>query len=139
MTTRKPAVRAPVSRRSAGRGRARGRTGAAPARGRGTASGGSNVTESARRAAMTSAKEAAREAVEQVAGLTGRDPEGVVGIERTDDGWAITVEVVETHRIPDSADILACYRVELTADGDLAGYHRIQRYARGHVDGRHRT
>ncbi|MCP2336319.1 hypothetical protein FHU30_001649 [Actinomadura rupiterrae] len=88
---------------------------------------------------MTSAQEAAEQAVAQVADLTGRDPESVVGLERLEDGWAVTVEVVEAHRIPDSADILACYRVELTGDGDLAGYRRTQRYSRGHVDGRHRT
>ncbi|MEV4255939.1 gas vesicle protein [Spirillospora sp. NPDC049652] len=91
-----------------------------------------------RRTAMK-AVEAAREAVEQLVGLTGRDAEGVVGVERSgDDGWIVTVEIVETHRIPDSADILACYRVELDADGDLVNYHRAHRYMRGHVDGRHR-
>ncbi|WP_211245791.1 gas vesicle protein GvpO [Actinomadura oligospora] len=86
-----------------------------------------------------SAVRAAEEAVAQIRLLTGREPEAVVGVERAGDGWAVTVELVETHRIPDSADILACYRVELAPDGDLAGYRRTQRYARGHVDGRHRT
>ncbi|RFU43050.1 gas vesicle protein [Actinomadura logoneensis] len=87
---------------------------------------------------MKSAVEAAKEAVEQLVALTGRESEGVVGVERSEDGWIVTVEIVETHRIPDSADILACYRVELDSDGDLTGYHRTHRYARGQVDGRHR-
>ncbi|MGH3931210.1 MAG: gas vesicle protein GvpO, partial [Pseudonocardiaceae bacterium] len=60
-----------------------------------------------------SAAEAARCAARQVAEFTGRDPEAVVAIERTDRGWRIGVEVVESRRIPDSADILAIYEAEL--------------------------
>ncbi|NED58632.1 gas vesicle protein, partial [Micromonospora aurantiaca] len=56
---------------------------------------------------MMSASEAAKRAVEHVTAMTGRSAESVVGIERAgDDGWRVTVEVVETRRIPDSADIL---------------------------------
>ncbi|MGH3941338.1 MAG: gas vesicle protein GvpO, partial [Pseudonocardiaceae bacterium] len=47
-----------------------------------------------------SAAEAARCAARQVAEFTGRDPETVVAIERTDRGWQIGVEVVESRRIP---------------------------------------
>ena len=53
--------------------------------------------------------EAARRAAQAVAELTSHDPEAVISIERCDEGWKIGVEVVETHRIPDSADILASY------------------------------
>lgn len=78
-----------------------------------------------------SVAQAARLAARQVAQLTGRVPEGVVSIERAETGWRIVVEVVETHRIPDSADILATYEAELDGDGDLAAYRRIRRYPRG--------
>jgi hypothetical protein len=75
--------------------------------------------------------QAARLAARQVAELTGRVPEGVVSIERVDDGWLIRVEVVESHRIPDSADILAIYEAELDGDGELTAYRRVRRYPRG--------
>jgi hypothetical protein len=77
------------------------------------------------------ARVAARLAGEHVTELTGREPEGVTSLERTDDGWRIGVEVVEARRIPDSTDILAVYRVELDADGDLVSYRRDDRYHRG--------
>ncbi|GAA2592695.1 hypothetical protein GCM10010411_27210 [Actinomadura fulvescens] len=83
---------------------------------------------------MISASEAAKHAVDHVTRLTGRDAEGVVGVERSDDGWQVAVEIVETHRIPDSADILAIYQTALDDGGDLVSYRRHRRYLRGQVD-----
>ncbi|GLW72859.1 hypothetical protein Kpho02_51580 [Kitasatospora phosalacinea] len=74
---------------------------------------------------------AARRAAAQVRAMTGRSPEGVTAVERTEDGWRIGIEVVESRRIPDSTDILALYRVDLAPDGDLLAYRRESRYHRG--------
>lgn len=73
----------------------------------------------------------ARRAMEQLAELTGKAPEGVTGVAKAESGWTVEVEVVETRRIPDSTDILATYEVEVDPDGELTGYRRIRRYARG--------
>ncbi|MFE1316330.1 gas vesicle protein GvpO [Kitasatospora phosalacinea] len=81
--------------------------------------------------ARIDAAEAARRAAVQVQAMTGRSPEGVTAVERTEDGWRIGIEVVESRRIPDSTDILALYRVDLGADGDLIAYRRESRYHRG--------
>lgn len=80
-----------------------------------------------------SAAEAVRRAAGQIAELSGRDPESVVAIERAEHGWWIGVEVVETRRIPDSADILAIYETELDSNGDLVSYRRVRRYSRGRL------
>lgn len=82
-----------------------------------------------------SAPTAARRAAEAVGELTGHDVETVISIEPFEDGWKIGVEVVETRRIPDSADILASYEVQLGSDGDLVSYQRTHRYARGQLYG----
>lgn len=80
----------------------------------------------------TTAMEAARSAAEQLAELTGREPECVVGIESVDhDGWHVDLEVVESRRIPDSTDVLAIYQVHVDEAGDLLGYRRERRYIRG--------
>ena len=76
---------------------------------------------------------AARAAAEHVLALTGREFEGVVSVEQTDDGWRIGVELVETRRIPDTADILAVYEVETDHSGELCGLRRVRRYARGQL------
>ena len=73
----------------------------------------------------------ARVAVKQLAELTGRRPESVLGLRRDEDGWKVMVEVVELSRIPNSTDLLGCYEVTLDDDGELLGYERVSRYQRG--------
>ncbi|WP_206064942.1 gas vesicle protein [Nocardioides sp. JQ2195] len=87
-------------------------------------------SEAPRRA---SASRVAELAAQQLLALTGKEPEGVAGLERTDDGWAVMVEVVELRRIPNTTDVLATYEVEVDSGGDLLGYRRVQRYVRGNV------
>src|SRR5699024_93181 len=78
-----------------------------------------------------SARKAAVAALEQLQLLTTRTPESVTGVEPHDDGWRVTVEVVESARIPDTADIMAEYDVDIDGSGELAGYTRGSRYFRG--------
>lgn len=77
---------------------------------------------------------AARLATKNVVEFTGRELENVVAIERRDGDWYVDVEVVESHRIPDTTDILAIYQVCLDRSGDLLSYHRTRRYSRGQLD-----
>ena len=82
-----------------------------------------------------SAADAARAAMVQIADLIGHDVDGVISVEHNDDDWRVGVEVVESHRIPDSADILASYEVGLDEDGELISYRRTKRYSRGQTFG----
>jgi hypothetical protein len=81
-----------------------------------------------------SAAEAGREGLEQITELTGKDPESVTGVERSQDGWLVTVEVVEDRRIPSSTDLLSTYEAEIDNDGELLSYRRVRRYSRGRGD-----
>lgn len=86
------------------------------------------------RAAAAKKKTGARiaaEAAGQLLELTGRDVEGITGFRRTDDGWAVEVEVLEVRRIPDTTDVLALYEVTVDEDGEMEGYRRLRRYTRG--------
>jgi Gas vesicle synthesis protein GvpO len=85
----------------------------------------------ARRSDSLSANEAAKQGLRQISELTGKRPEGVTELERTDDGWVVGVEVVEDRRIPSSSDILATYEAEFGTSGELVSYRRLQRYSRG--------
>lgn len=73
----------------------------------------------------------ARRACSELADLIGREVQGIVSLERTDHGWCFGVEVLETARIPDTADVLAEYEVSADRRGRLVGYHRVRRYTRG--------
>jgi len=83
--------------------------------------------------ARTSPAQLANRAAAELAELLGRRPESIVSLDRTDDGWRVGVEVLETRRIPDTADVLAEYEVDTGQDGELVGYRRVRRYARGRV------
>ena len=78
-----------------------------------------------------SAGRIAAEAARQLVELTGKEPEGVVGLDRSDDGWKVEVEVLEVSRIPNTTDVLAMYEVEVDGKGSLQGYRRVRRYVRG--------
>ncbi|WP_391653350.1 gas vesicle protein GvpO [Streptomyces tamarix] len=85
-------------------------------------------------AVMANTTETLRLACEQLAQLTGQEPESVSSFQRTEDGWRLTVEIVEVSRIPDTTSLLASYEVELDEDGGLTGYRRVRRYERGRAD-----
>ena len=80
------------------------------------------------------AAKAGQAALRQITELTGKQPEGVTGVERGEDGWVVGVEVVEDRRVPSSSDILAIFEIELDMDGELMSYRRVRRYPRGRGD-----
>lgn len=74
-----------------------------------------------------------RQARQQLEELLGKETESISAFRTTDDGWQINVEVVEVARIPDTTSILATYSVQLDTHGELVGYERVARYARGQI------
>jgi hypothetical protein len=96
--------------------------------------GGGNRKGSASRNGLSG-----REAVERVRRdlpqLLGRQIESVLGVQQEDDnGWMVTVQVVELSRIPMTTDVLASYEVTLDEEGELLGYRRDRRYYRNQTD-----
>ena len=75
--------------------------------------------------------EIAAEVARQLEQLVGKSPEGITGLERTDDGWTVWIDVLELSRIPSTTDVIATYEVEADASGALQGYRRCRRYVRG--------
>ena len=73
-------------------------------------------------------------ALPQLEQLTGREPEGVLGFRRDDEGWLVTVEVVELARVPSSTDVLATYDVVVDDDGGVREYRRTGRHIRGRAE-----
>lgn len=78
--------------------------------------------------------EAAERARHHVQGLTGREPESVVGLQREEHGWTGYVEALELSRVPDTTDVLAIYEVTLDNEGELNGCRRLRRYTRGSTE-----
>ncbi|MCK7625854.1 gas vesicle protein [Streptomyces sp. RS10V-4] len=91
-------------------------------------------TEGPREPQRIGAPAAMRHAAGQLAQLLGREPGAVSALKATDEGWSADVELVEIERVPDTASVMASYRVQLDAQGELLGYERLRRYARGQLD-----
>ena len=67
--------------------------------------------------------------------LRGVEAESVSGIARSQNGWTVTLEVVELRRIPESTDVLATYEVEIDDDGNFLSFERGGRYSRSQAGG----
>ncbi|WP_371793196.1 gas vesicle protein [Streptomyces sp. NBC_01471] len=77
---------------------------------------------------------AMRRAAGQLAELLQCEPSSVSALKASDDGWTASIEVVELEKVPDTASVMATYQVSLDLQGQLVGYERIRRYAKGQID-----
>jgi Gas vesicle synthesis protein GvpO len=84
--------------------------------------------------ATASAVARVRKTREQFQELTGYEAMSVSGLAKVGTGWTVEVDVVELRRVPDTASLLATYRVTTDATGDVAGYERVRRFHRGQAD-----
>jgi hypothetical protein len=96
--------------------------------------------QSAKREPLKGAKgdelaDLATQARELLRSLRGVEAESVSGITRTQNGWTVTLEVVELRRIPESTDVLATYEIELDDDGKFLSFERGGRYSRSQAGG----
>lgn len=128
--TQEPRKKSPAPRRTRKTGTAR----------KSGESGGSgrtgNRTETSTQTRQMGPMEVLRQARGQLAELTGREAESVSSFERTEEGWALEIEVLELERVPDTMSLMASYQVELDHEGLLTGYRRVRRYERGRSDAR---
>lgn len=60
--------------------------------------------------------------------------EALTGLRRAGDVWTVTVDVVETRRVPSTTDLIAVYEMEIDREGELLGYERKRHYVRGRGD-----
>ena len=75
----------------------------------------------------------ARVAKLELAQVTGLQPLTVSGLTKDEQGWRVSVDMIELKRLPDATDVLATYEVVLDDEGNLLNYQRIRRYLRGQV------
>ena len=73
-------------------------------------------------------------AKDQLTVLTGRVPDSVSGLRRSDNGWRMKIDMVELERVPPSTSVMATYEVELDRDGNVVGYEQERRFVRGQAE-----
>ncbi|GAA4877285.1 gas vesicle protein GvpO [Actinomycetospora straminea] len=73
-------------------------------------------------------------AAQELATELGWGAESLSGLRREGEGWTVTMDVVETRRVPSTTDVIAVYDVDLDDAGELLGYRRLRHYVRGRGD-----
>ena len=80
-----------------------------------------------------SGMEIAQLAKQHLADLTGLKPDTVSAMSKCEDGWHVSIDLVQLRRIPDGADVLATYDTVVDDQGDLVSYERTRCFRRGEV------
>lgn len=57
--------------------------------------------------------------------ITGLQASTVVGISPDEDGWQLTIELIEKESIPRGMDILGVYRINVDGTGSLLKFERV--------------
>jgi len=75
----------------------------------------------------------AMRAMDQLSQLTGYRPVAVVGSAREEQGWRVTVDLLELSRIPASSDVLGVYQALVDEEGNLLEFQRKMTHNRGDI------
>ena len=73
----------------------------------------------------------AERAKNQLAEVTGFSPVAAVGGFKDEEGWHISVDVLEMARLPESTDIIGTYVVSLDPEGNMVKFEKKRARLRG--------
>lgn len=82
---------------------------------------------------MATGPEIAQQAKKQLSELTGLKPDTVAALTKDQEGWHVTVIMLEVTYVPDTLDLLATYEALLDDEGNLINYQRTTRYRRNQI------
>lgn len=72
----------------------------------------------------TSLKGVIRGTIEQLQSLLGLEVSSVIAASETEEGWQLTIELIERKAVPDTQDLLGTYVVTLDHNGEMTAYER---------------
>ena len=80
------------------------------------------------------ANEVVEKAQQEFVKLGKKPADGVTGLSKTEEGWAVLLEALERKAIPDTMDILGLYELHLDNEGNLLGLDRKKLRKRGETN-----
>ena len=80
------------------------------------------------------ADEIIKKAQEDFARLSKLPVNAVIGLSKTEEGWAVSLEALERKAIPDTMDVLGLYEVRLDGEGNLLSFDRKKLRKRGETN-----
>jgi len=75
--------------------------------------------------------ELADRAKEELAQVTGFKPVATVGSYKDEEGWHITVDMLEMARLPECTDVIGTYVAVLDENGDMVKFDKMRARLRG--------
>jgi len=69
-------------------------------------------------------KEVIERAKNQLQTVTNLEASTVTEASKVEDGWQITIELVERKAVPDTQDLIGSYKVHLYNDGNMINFER---------------
>lgn len=82
---------------------------------------------------MTTGSKIAEQAKKHLAQITRLEPDTVSALTKDEQGWHVSVDLIELKRIPAATDVMATYEALLDEEGNLISFERTRRYQRGQV------
>ena len=73
----------------------------------------------------------AERAKQQLAQVTGFKPVAAVGAYKDEEGWHVSVDLLEMTRIPESTDLLGTYVITLDDEGNMVKFEKKGARLRG--------
>ncbi len=80
------------------------------------------------------ANEVVEKAQQEFVRLGKKPADGVTGLSKTEEGWAVLLEAIERKAIPDTMDILGLYELHLDNEGNLLDLARKKLRKRGETN-----
>jgi hypothetical protein len=80
------------------------------------------------------ANEVAEKAQQEFVRLGKKPADGLAGLSKTEEGWAVLLEAIERKAIPDTMDILGLYELHLDNEGNLLDLARKKLRKRGETN-----
>ena len=77
------------------------------------------------------ANEVVEKARQEFVRLGKKPADGVTGLSKTEEGWAVLLEALERKAIPDTMDVLGLYELRMDDEGHLLGMDRKKLRKRG--------
>jgi hypothetical protein len=77
------------------------------------------------------ANQVVEKARKEFIGLGKKPADGITGLSKTKEGWAILLEALERKAIPDTMDVLGLYELRMDEEGHLLSLDRKKLRKRG--------
>ena len=72
-----------------------------------------------------------KKALSEIKEALKKEPESILSIEKTKEGWTIQCDVLEKKSVPETFDLLKVFEFRLDGSGKITGFKQLHKVRRG--------